>query len=92
MELWIRSQDKSQLLKVIGLYYDYQHNKHHITCITENDYYWVGIYATKERTLEILDEIQNYLINNSFVKKQNGLGEIIDLIPNPLFVYEMPKE
>ena len=39
-----------------------------------------------------LDEIENHLINSSFAKKTNGLGEVKDIIPNPLFVYEMPKE
>lgn len=95
MDLWIRSQDKMQLIKLneihikvdedgfVGFWVD---NK------KENLRYYLGTYKTRERALEVLDEMQNYLINNAFVKKINGLGEIQDVVPNPLFVYEMPKE
>lgn len=66
--LWVRSQNKELLLKIKGVYYDFQQNEHHITCITDDELYWVGIYATKERTLEIIDYIQEkieeYLDNN----------------------------
>lgn len=103
MELWVRSQDKEQLLKVIGLYYDYQQQKHHITCITENDYYWVGIYATKERALEVLNEIQNILKPKIIVKSGKPVAETLDGVvyktPDEVeikelsvVVYEMPKE
>lgn len=87
MELWIRSQDKEQLIKPIGFYYDYQQEKHHITCYTENDYYWVGIYKSKERALEVLDEIQDHILNLgetvlNYGKEYKTYGR----------VYEMPKE
>lgn len=99
MDLWIRSQDKTQLLKVIGLYYDYQKEKHHITCITENDYSWIGIYKTKERALEVLDEIQKTIINNEViriimpnVKDMRGNEELYKENVFNTMVYEMPKE
>ncbi len=93
MELWVRSQDKTQLLNATGFYYDYQQEKHYITCLTkDNDLYWVGIYKSKERALEVLNEIQNILKNNQYGYKVNGLGEKVDIIPNQIFVYEMPKE
>ena len=57
MELWIRSQDKKFLAKVDNifcidntLFYDHHENKANL-----------GTYKTKERTLEVLDEIQNIL-------------------------------
>ena len=63
MELWIRSQDGNILIKANNI------------CVTNefNDtyngfeyYIWtdeqvIGIYKTKERALQILDEIQNIL-------------------------------
>ena len=98
MDLWIRSQDKTQLLKVIGLYYDYQKEKHHITCITENDYYWVGMYKTKERALEVLDEIQGILrakfastISGKEGFASMGKKQVLTML-NQMAVYEMPKE
>lgn len=76
--LWIRTQNKEMLLKVKGIYYDYQQNKHYITCITDDELYWVGIYATKERALEVLDEIQE--------KIECYLDDKL------AYVYEMPKD
>ena len=106
MDLLIRSQDKTQLLKVIGLYYDYQQEKHHITAITENDYYWLGIYKSKERALEVLDEIQNILkpiIINKQIKSDgmlaDGLSDVVlhtynvnEIQELSTYVYEMPEE
>ncbi len=49
MDLWIRSQDKSTLLKINYLY------------VNENDIHredeLLGTYKSKERALEVLDEI-----------------------------------
>ena len=99
MTLWIRSQDKRSLVKVDNLYVSVGN---YICYYVEkgkeipNTYYRpsgeLGRYESEERALEVLDEIENHLINSSFAKKTNGLGEVKDIIPNPLFVYEMPKE
>ena len=87
MDLWIRSQDKKE----------FRSNPKFGIDMVGNDYYIVdrysfekgiilGKYATKERALEVLDEIQSLLIeyvnlnehqiNNKFTTR----------------VYEMPKE
>ena len=103
MELWIRSQDKEKLLKAndIGIsnnaineggsikfkgykivgYFD-----------KNTEYEILGTYETKERAIEVLDEIQDKMLNGSFAKKINGLGEELDLIPNPILIYNMPKD
>ena len=63
MELWIRSQDKEDLVKA----YNFRIlNKSYIAINVENrdailDYLVVGKYATKERALEVLDEIQKMI-------------------------------
>ena len=44
------------------------------------------------RALEVLDEIQDYMKKCLFAKKVNGLGEELDLIPNPILIYQMPKD
>ncbi len=94
MELWIRSQDKTKLVKVdnissLDIADDYEKEVHSLW----NDCKGVlGIYKTKERALEVLDEIQSSMKNFAFAKKVNGLGEELDLIPNPILIYQMPKD
>ena len=67
MELWIRSQDKNTLMKVNRI--DVQEKN--IICY-DNDYHcnetYMGIYKTKERALEILDEIQKKIKNLLYLK------------------------
>ncbi len=70
MELWIRSQDKTKLVKVDNISYldvadDYEKEVHSLW----NDCKGVlGIYKTKERALEVLDEIQNILRPKGILK------------------------
>ena len=99
MELWVRSQDKMNLVKIKQINIDYQNNKQIIANYEpeqyENSscfYELLGTYKTKERALEILDEIQNLMLKGAFAKKENGLGEVLDYIPNNLIIYQMPKE
>lgn len=90
MDLWIRSQNKEILIKcndiaikdngIVG-YFD-----------KEKEYEDLGVYKTKNRALEVLDEIQKCMLKGSFAKITNGLGQEIDFIPNPIFIYQMPEE
>ena len=76
MELWIRSQDKECLMKVNRIDYDYSALMHRIIV---NGYQTLsGLYETKERALEVLDEIQRYIL--------------LPNTDNSTYVYEMPKE
>ena len=86
MNLWIRSQDKERLIKVSNVQYTYRkgdlysdvRGKHYIGTYYDN-LEILGEYTTKERALEILNEIQKIFYNNQkFV--------------NNVVVYEMPKE
>lgn len=75
MELWIRSQDgilleKAEAIKIA----DYDGT---IGIVINNDYVF-GEYKTKERAIEILDEIQNYIL--------------LPNTDNSAYVYKMPKE
>lgn len=103
MELWIRSQDKEKLKKIVDLKYQYgtlqDANLKVIVGTTQYDEWDVlGSYATKERALEVLDEIQGTMKKMEFVKLTFGLippkeydQEKIDIMFSN-FVYEMPKE
>ena len=71
MELWVRSQNKCKLRKAEVVYYYYEGGKHIIDC----NGYPVGTYKSKERCLEIIDEIQELLKlgnpENSFMHINN---------------------
>lgn len=102
MELWIRSQDKMNLVKIKQISINYRDNRqiiaNYIPEAYENagEYYeLLGTYKTKERALEVLDEIHSILqINAGFdiYSKlggfSNGFNEKYNFVP----VYEMPKE
>ena len=94
MKLWIRSQDKMQLIKIneihievdedgfVGIWVD---NK------KENLKYYLGTYETKKRALEVLDEIELALgckrtVFNNTIVFVNVLENINSM------VYEMPKD
>lgn len=66
MNLWIRSQNKEKLCKIENIKYmdtsdDFENDTHSLW----NDNNGIlGIYKTKQRALEVLDEIQSFLENN----------------------------
>ena len=63
MDLWIRSQDRTKLIKAneINVYqYDESAGLGNDWHIFVRDYE-VGVYKSKERALEVLDTIQNIL-------------------------------
>ena len=117
MELWIRSQDKEDLIKVdnIGLAYkgkyafvdnDVIDDKFYICQFTNDFYIKLGSYPTKERALEVLDEIQKLIMPtieyNPVVKKEESWedeyqrtvlkGYNVKVEQVITYVYEMPKE
>lgn len=79
MELWIRSQDKEKLVLAKG--FELQNPSYDDGCqifaVWQNNYQYVGNYKTKERALEILDEIQDFY---NFRDKRT------------IRFYEMPKD
>lgn len=110
MDLWIRSQDRTKLVKADNISYmdtaeDYKKEVHSLW----NDCKGIlGTYKTKERALEVLDEIQNILfpkfkVDTSSIK-ENGRSWVengvilqsytanVDYIKLDTCVYEMPKE
>lgn len=76
MELWIRSQNKKCLLR--ASMFDLDNDETGIYCYSnEENFCLLGKYKSKERALEILDEIQGVLIDYSQMSS---------------VVYVMPKE
>lgn len=86
MELWIRSQDKSALNCVRSI----RINGLDIMCYSGEV---LGTYSTRERALEVLDEIQNKIVINTGYVLATNSGIKPDVIkPDYCAVYEMPKE
>ena len=88
MELWIRSQDREKLVKcddivIRKLLFDETAKKKYDYSIVgyfdkETEYEILGFYKTKERALEVLDEIQTEI--------SNYVGTMAQI------VYEIPLE
>ena len=96
MELWIRSQDKEQLAQIVGLLLDDENNEIRGFTNYHQNYYELGKYKTKERALEVLDEIENFIITRFIV--ENSTYETADIkvksaiLCNMSKIYDMPKE
>ncbi len=91
MELWIRSQDKLKLLKANNITIKFETEEvlmstYH-TILIYNDDEVIGTYETQQRALEVLDEIQNYIIelDKAIIYSQTSTEDYSN-------VYEMPKE
>ena len=101
MDLWIRSQDKEILVKVEYLEYFYKkvhyaneekpREEHHNigTYIGNEQFIILGEYKTKERALEVLDEIQKKI---NLINLGHDFGSPMVDLKNPSYIYEMPKE
>lgn len=114
MELWIRSQDKMNLVQIKQISLNYQDNKQVIANYAPEQYEnsgcffeLLGTYKTKERALEVLNEIQEILKPKTFIKfnekevydeKENMVigtlspYETFDIKQLSTYVYEMPIE
>lgn len=113
MELWIRSQDKMNLVKIRQISLNYQNNKQIIANYipdfypNSGEYYEIlGVYKTKERAIEVLDEIQKLLIPKTIMETYNvDEAEMLDgtIFIKPMlgdikiegcmsYIYKMPKE
>lgn len=88
MSLWIRSQDRELLMKSPEFRYNQKNDNHSILAYdTMGVYRILGTYKTKERALEVFDEITKYkdkLENAWFL----GMTESVFISST----YEMPKE
>ena len=97
MDLWIRSQDKERLVKIEYIEYFYKkvhyaneekpREEHHNigAYISDEQFIVLGKYKTKERALEVLDDIADLIkpkyvirvdnheeINNKFLKNKKN--------------------
>jgi hypothetical protein len=88
MELWIRSQNKECLIKLddyINYFYDDEENEHGIG----SHMFTLGVYESKERALEVLDEIQNKI---NLINLGHDFGSPMVDLKNPTYIYQMPEK
>lgn len=99
MELWVRSQDRESLLMIKKVFYHCTCNEmeslgeHYIgnkEWVGDKDYTLLGKYKTKERALEVLDEIHQRLIDLQTLEITPDFYKVCKR--NLDNVYEMPKE
>lgn len=76
MNLWVRSQDKRILQKVDNIFLDANYENKRISTY-DGDNIELGTYKTKERAIEVLNEIQNYIL--------------LPNTDNSAYVYNMPE-
>ena len=106
IELWVRSQDRTTLIRSYEIYIIEQQNRYLIRA--KRTSHILGSYSTIGRALEILDEIQDILIpkiklDTSSIQK-NGRSYVengaimqncianVDYINLDTYVYQMPEE
>lgn len=94
MDLWIRSQDRKMMEKAVAIKIAHYMENETNSIVINNDYVF-GEYATEERALEVLDEIQKFLENNyeTYIQQHdNGLISVVPVYHSRKTVFEMPKE
>lgn len=93
MDLWVRSQDRKELIKINHLVLMGEE----IRGVIDNGHYiMLGIYKTKERALEVLDEIEKF-VGNEITIPSGSYHEMDLRIKSYLCTclnkfYVMPKE
>ena len=102
MALWVRTQDRFELAKINSVYAGYQEKDKDYVIMGQkhNGGARLGSYATKERALEVLDEIQNILNLKDMYKYDRELvlkswenidEEQVEIVRQQMSVYEMPE-
>lgn len=93
MELWIRSQDKESLLKINNLEIKEFKEGYGIgQWLNESNFYGLSIYKSKERALEILNEIQEHIQKQGqsyMLTDEKGIPAGLKEYGN---IYEMPEK
>lgn len=80
MEVWVRSQGKNRFAQAHSFSYDYEVHKHIVNC---NGYPY-GVYNSKERCIEIIDEIQELLTASFVIVRNLPLDGDVETYLNPV--------
>jgi hypothetical protein len=89
MKLWVRSSDKMQLAEINNLSFK-ELIRGRWNIYGNYGAVSLGLYPTRERCIEIIDEIQYLLKNNG--STEDRMSQLLSGIENEFVVYEMPEE
>ena len=99
MSIWVRSQDKEYLVKNPIIDIDIKKNEVYILDRTYAKEPFIGrilgVYKSKERAIEVLDDIQCFLENNyesDMPQHTNSLYPSYIVCKTYKTVYQMPNE
>ena len=87
MNLWIRSQNKKRLMKVEMVEFDKQIDG---PAIIYSHEYTLGEYKTKERALEVLDEIESFIKQPTQYESRISYMNGTDMFTRK--IYHMPED
>lgn len=99
--MWIRSQDKTVLVKVFDFRVDCcigLDGEYYIQGNLDSNYdsYILGTYKSKERAIEVLDEIQTCISNffeyEVMPPQNNDWFFSVQAVPRTNKIYNMPEE
>ena len=76
--IWIRSQDKKRLIFATNVYIDDYGN---FTLVKANSHIRIGEYPTKERALQVLDEIHARIASGTIEALETGTWHIVYIMP-----------
>lgn len=97
--MWIRSQDKGYLVKSPIIDIDIKKNEVYILDRTYAKEPFIGrilgVYKSKERAIEVLDEIDSKIMMNKVIEIYSNLGDLTfanraNYTYTP--IYQMPEE
>ena len=87
MELWIRSQNKEDLILIQNFISVYDNE---IVCKENTTYIRkLGEYNTKERAIEILNEIENKI---NMINLGHDFGSHMIDLKNQIYIHRMPEK
>ena len=95
MSVWVRSQDKRKLIKASSIILDVSLSSKETGIkgyFGSNQYAMLGYYKNEKRALEVLDDIQRYLIPSiDMIGKIPEDGKIYGVNSIVSMVYQMPE-
>ena len=89
MDLWIRSQDRKHLMKCEAIMYEKTGTGYGLIGFTKNYDFNIATYKTKERALEVLDEIQEAQLGNFHYRCSSNVKVSSK---EDTIVYKMPEK
>lgn len=96
--MWIRSQDKKSLTKVINVALDIPLNSGEVGIkgyFDNNKFNMLGYYKNEERAIEVLNEIQNRICPNVTFKGNVEEADVFiksQMLNSMILVCQMPEE